>query len=183
MFDTDEYEMKMEDALQHFQTELKKVRTGRAHVDMLDGITVEAYGTKMPLVQVGNVTVPEPQLLQVNPFDPSTVKSVVDAIRDSGRGFNPADDGRVVRVPIPALNEERRKEMVKTLGGKVEECRVAMRTIRQDAFKDAKRKKEAKEMGEDDVARVEKEIDKLMAEYQTKIDALYGVKEKEVMTV
>jgi len=183
MFDTDEYEMKMEDALEHFHGELKKVRTGRAHVDMLDGITVEAYGTKMPLVQVGNVTVPEPQLLQVNPFDPSTTKSIVDAIRDSGRGFNPSDDGRIVRVPIPALNEERRKEMVKTLGGKVEECRVAMRTIRQDAFKDAKRKKEAKEMGEDDVVRVEKEIDKLMGDYQAKIDTLYSAKEKEVMTV
>ena len=183
MFDTDEYEMRMETALEHFENELKKVRTGRAHVDMLDGIMVNAYGTSMPLIQVGNVTVPEPQLLQVNPFDPSTVKDVVAAIRESERGFNPSDDGRVVRVPIPPLNEERRREMVKKLGEKVEECRISMRTIRQDALKDAKRKKENKELGEDDVNRIEKEIDGLMKDYQVKIDSIFAAKEKEVMTV
>lgn len=184
MFDTKPYEDKMQSALAHFEEELKKVRTGRAHPDMLDGITVEAYGSRMPLNQVANITVPEPQLLQVNPFDPSTIPSIAKAIRDDqSRGFNPSDDGRVVRVPIPALTEERRREMVKQLGDKVEDCRIAMRQIRQDAFKDAKRQKEAKELSENDVARVEKEIDRLMGEFQAKIDEIYKAKEKEVMTV
>lgn len=184
MFDTKPYEDKMQSALTHFEEDLKKVRTGRAHPDMLDGILVEAYGSRMPLNQVANVTVPEPQLLQVNPFDPSNIAAITKAIRDDqARGFNPSDDGRIVRVPIPALTEERRREMVKQLGDKVEQCRINMRQIRQDAFKDAKRMKDAKELSENDVARIEKEIDKLMAKFQVKIDEAFKAKEKEVMTV
>lgn len=184
MFDTKSYETKMNSALVHFEEDLKKVRTGRAHPDMLDGITVEAYGARMPLNQVANITVPEPQLLQVNPFDPSNIQSIGKAIReDQTRGFNPSDDGRVIRIPIPALTEERRREMVKQLGEKVEQCRIAMRQIRQDAFKDAKRQKDTKELSENDVAVIEKEIDKLMSDFQVKIDEAFKAKEKEVMTV
>lgn len=184
MFDTKPYEDKMNSALVHFEEDLKKVRTGRAHPDMLDGIIVEAYGSRMPLNQVANITVPEPQLLQVNPFDPSNIPVIATAIRDDKTlGFNPSDDGRVIRVPVPSLTEERRREMVKQLGDKVEGCRIAMRQIRQDAFKDAKRRKEAKELSENDVARIEKEIDKLMAEFQVRIDEVFKAKEKEVMTV
>lgn len=184
MFDTKQYEVKMTQALEHFEHELKKVRTGRAHPDMLDGIVVEAYGSKMPLVQVANVTVPEPQLLQVNPFDPSHVQSIVAAIRDaSSLGFNPTDDGRIVRVPVPPLTEERRREMVKQLGDKVEDCRIALRNIRQDALKEAKRMKDAKELSEDDQKRVEKGLDDDMRTYQQKIDEIFRAKEKEVMTV
>lgn len=184
MFDTKPYEAKMNNALAHYEDELKKVRTGRAHPDMLDGVMVDAYGSKMPLNQVANVTVPEPQLLQVNPFDPSNIQAIAKAIRDDqSRGFNPSDDGRVVRVPVPALTEERRREMVKQLGDKVEDCRISMRMIRQDAFKDAKRLKDAKELSENDVQRVEKEIDKLMGDFQVRIDEIYRAKEKEVMTV
>lgn len=184
MFDTKPYEDKMNSALVHFEEDLKKVRTGRAHPDMLDGVMIEAYGSRMPLNQVANVTVPEPQLLQVNPFDPSHITAISKAIRDDqSRGFNPSDDGRIVRVPVPSLTEERRREMVKQLGDKVEQCRIAMRQIRQDAFKDAKRRKEAKELSENDVARIEKEIDKHMGEFQAKIDEVYKAKEKEVMTV
>ena len=184
MFDTKPYEDKMNSALVHFEEELKKVRTGRAHPDMLDGVIIEAYGSRMPLNQVANITVPEPQLLQVNPFDPSNIPTIAKAIRDDqSRGFNPSDDGRVVRVPVPALTEERRREMVKQLGDKVEECRIAMRQVRQDAFKDAKRRKEAKELSENDVTRIEKEVDKLMGDFQLKIEEIFKAKEKEVMTV
>lgn len=184
MFDTKPVEDKMNSALAHFEADLKKVRTGRAHPDMLDSVIVEAYGSRMPLNQVANVTVPEAQQLQVNPFDPSNIQAIVTAIRDDkSLGFNPSDDGRVVRVPVPALTEERRREMVKQLGDKVENCRIAMRQVRQDAFKDAKRRKEAKELSENDVTRIEKEIDKLMADYQIKIDEVFKAKEKEVMTV
>jgi len=184
MFDTDPYELKMKNAVEHFENELKKIRTGRAHPDMLDGITVEAYGSRMPLNQVANITVPEPQLLQVTPFDPTNVKSVVEAIRnDTGLGFNPSDDGRVVRVPVPALNEERRRQIVKQLGDKVEECRIALRNIRQDALKDAKNMKENKQLSEDDVKRIDKEIDKLMADTQSQLDSISRSKEQEIMTI
>lgn len=184
MFDTKPYEDKMSNAIVHFEDDLKKIRTGRAHPDMLDGIFVEAYGTRVPLNQVANITVPEPQLLQVNPFDPTNVKVIVEAIRnDQGLGFNPSDDGRIVRVPVPALTEDRRRDIAKQLGGKVEDARINLRTIRQSAFKDAKRQKEDKVLSENDVARVEKEIDKLMAERNTHIDAVSRAKEQEIMTV
>ncbi len=184
MFDTDAYELKMDQALEHFGEELKKVRTGRAHPDMLAGVLVEAYGSKMPLNQVANVTVPEPQQLVVTPFDPSNIAAITVAIRDNqSLGFNPSDDGRVVRVPIPALTEERRRDMVKLLGEKVENARIALRNVRQDGIKDAKRKKDAKELSEDDVKAVEKEFDRLMGEYQSKIEEQFKAKEAEVMTV
>ncbi len=184
MFDTTEYELKLEQALEHFQNELKKVRTGRAHPDMLDGITVEAYGTKMPLNQTANITAPEPQLLQVSPFDPGNIQAIVEAIRaDQGLGFNPSDDGRIVRVPVPALTEERRHQIVKQLGDKVEECRIAVRNIRQDALKDAKNAKNNKELSEDDYARVEKEFDKTVADYQSKIETITKAKEKDILTI
>jgi ribosome recycling factor len=184
MFDKKSYELKMAGAVGHFQDELKKVRTGRAHPDMLSGIFVEVYGAKMPLNQVATVTAPEPQLLQVTPFDQSNVKSVSDAIRnDQGLGFNPSDDGRIVRVNIPALTEERRKLIVKQLGEKVENTRVSLRNIRQDAQKDIKKLKENKEIGEDEAKRFEKDIDEMMSNSQKELDQVTKDKEREVMTV
>lgn len=184
MFTTDPYEEKMNLALMHFEDELKKVRTGRAHPSMLDSIKVEVYGTQLPLNQAANITAPEPQLLQVTPFDPSNLQAIAGAIRaDQSLGFNPSDDGRVVRVPVPPLTEERRKQLVKQTGEKVEEARIALRNIRQDGLKDAKRKKDAKELSEDDVKRVEKEFDKLMADYQGKIEEAFKAKEKDILTI
>ena len=180
MFDTKPYEDKMAQALDHFQDELKKVRTGRAHAGMLDGVMVEVYGAN----QVANVTAPEAQMLLVTPFDPSNITAIAAAIRDNqSLGFNPSDDGRVVRVPVPALTEERRKQLVKQVSEKSEEARIAMRTIRQDALKDAKRMKDAKELGEDDLKRVEKEIDSLMSDIQKRIEELFKTKEKDVLTI
>ena len=184
MFDTDDYELRMTGALEHFEEELKKVRTGRSHPGMLDTVMVEVYGTKVPLNQAANITAPEPQLLQVTPFDPSNVTAIVAAIRDDqSLGFNPSDDGRIVRVPVPPLTEERRRLLVKQTGEKVEEARIALRNVRQDALKDAKRKKEAKELSEDDVKRIEKEIDRLVAEYNEKVEAAFKAKEKDILTI
>lgn len=184
MFNTSMYDEKMTLALVHFEDELKKVRTGRSHPGMLDGITVEMYGQHMPLNQVANITAPEPQLLQVTPFDPSGVQAVAAAIRaDQSLGFNPSDDGRVVRVPVPPLTEERRKQMVKLASEKVEEARIALRNIRQDALKESKRLKDVKELSEDDVKRVEKEIDGLMVTYQGKLDEAFKLKEKDILTI
>ena len=184
MFSTDEYELKMTSALEHFEAELAKIRTGRAHPNMLDGIRVETYGTLMPLNQVANVTAPEAQLLQITPFDPSNITAIEASIRaNEALGFNPSDDGRVVRIPVPPLTEERRKQMVRLASEKVEDVRISMRNIRQDALKEAKNLKENKELSEDDLKLIEKEIDKLMSEMQTKIDAIFDSKKKEILTV
>jgi ribosome recycling factor len=184
MFSTDGYKSKMDQAVQHFHEDLKKIRTGRAHPAMLESVMVEAYGTRMPLNQTANITAPEPQMLQVTPFDPSQMQAIAAAIRnDQSLGFNPSDDGRVVRVPVPPLTEERRHQLMKQAGEKVEDARIALRNIRQDALKDAKRKKEAKELSEDDVKRAEKEIDTMMAEYQGAIEAELKAKEKDILTI
>jgi ribosome recycling factor len=184
MFDTNSYQQKMTGAFTHFEEELKKIRTGRAHPGMLDSVRVEVYGTQMPLNQVANITAPEAQLLSITPFDPSNISHISAAIRnDQSLGLNPSDDGRVVRVPVPALTEERRKQLVKQASEKGEDVRIVLRTIRQDGLKDAKRKKDAKELSEDDVKHVEKEFDKLMSDFQAKIDEAIKAKEKEILTI
>lgn len=184
MFDTDEYELRMTGALEHFENELGKIRTGRAHPGMLNGIKVEAYGVETPLNQVANITAPEAQLLQITPFDPSNIQKIAAAIRnDQSLGLNPSDDGRVVRIPIPALTEERRRQLVKQASEKGEDARIAMRNIRQDGLKDAKRKKDAKELSEDEMKMVEKAFDQLMSDYQSKIEAALKTKEKDILTL
>lgn len=184
MFNTDEYELRMQGVTEHFQAELAKVRTGRAHPGMLDGIKVEAYGAEMPLNQVANITAPEAQLLQITPFDPSNIQQIAAAIRnDQSLGLNPSDDGRVVRVPVPPLTEERRRQLVKQAAEKLEEARIALRSVRQDGLKEVKRKKEGKELSEDDVKLVEKEIDRLMSESQAKLEEIFKAKEKDILTL
>lgn len=179
MFDTKEDRKKMESVVERFDSEMKKVRTGRAHPDMLAGIKVEAYGQFMPLNQVANVTASDATLLVVTPFDPTNIKSISEAIRnDQSLGLNPADDGRIIRVPIPSLTEERRKEIVKNASAKVEEAKVAIRNVREDARKAVKI---AAEMGEDVKKRAEKEIDELTKEFNDKIDAAFKSKSEEIM--
>ncbi len=184
MFDTKPYEEKMNNVFVHYEEELKKVRTGRAHTSMLDGVRIDAYGTIMPLEQVAHITAPEAQMLLVTPYDPSHITTITAAIRDNqSLGFNPSDDGRVVRVPVPALTEERRKQMVKVASEKVEEVRIALRNVRQDALKEAKRMKDAKDISEDDQKRIQQEIDGLMSDFQAKIDAAFKQKEQDILTV
>lgn len=123
-------------------------------------------------------------MLLVSPFDPSQVAAISAAIRDTqSLGFNPSDDGRVVRVPVPPLTEERRREMVKQASEKVEECRIALRNVRQDALKDAKRMKDDKQLSEDDVKQIERGIDDDMKSYQAKIDEIFAAKEKDILKV
>lgn len=179
MFDTSKERKAMEEVLNRFNGEMKKVRTGRAHPDMLSGIKVEAYGQFMPLNQVANVTAADATLLVITPFDPSTIQAIAGAIRaDQSLGLNPADDGRVVRVPIPALTEERRKEIVKNASAKVEQAKVALRNVREDARKELKA---AEELGEDVKKRAEKEIDDLTKEFSDKIEAAFKAKTEEIM--
>lgn len=180
MFDTKEEQKKMNEVLERFMGEMKKVRTGRAHPDMLAGVKVEAYGQWMPLNQVANVTIGDATMLVITPFDPSNIANIESAIRaDSTLGLNPSDDGRIVRVPIPPLTEERRREIVKTASAKVEEAKVSIRNVREDARKDIK----ALELPEDAKKRAEKEIDDLTKEYTDKIDAAFKEKEADIMKI
>lgn len=177
-------ESKLQKAFSHFEDELKKIRTGRAHPGMLDGVMVTAYGSPMPLNQVSNVTAPEAQLLQITPFDPTNLQAIVTAIRDNpSLGLNPSDDGRVVRVPIPALTEERRREITKQLGGKVEDCLVGMRAVRREAMEALEEAKKNKTLGEDDAKRYATQIEDLMKKQQVQVDASAKAKEAEIMKV
>lgn len=180
MFDDNEYRNAMEAAVVRFQDEMKKVRTGRAHPDMLSNIKVEAYGQFMPLNQVANVTVNDGTMLLVTPFDPSTIQNIAAAIRnDVSLGLNPADDGHVVRVPVPPLTEERRKEIVKTASSKVEDAKIAIRNVREDARKELK----SAELPEDVTKKAEKAIDELTKTYTDKIDAVFKAKSAEIMAI
>ena len=180
MFDDSEYQKAMTAALSRFQDELKKVRTGRAHPDMLAGVKVEAYGEYMPLDQVANITASGATLLVVTPYDPANIQKITAAIRDdSTLGLNPADDGHVVRVPVPSLTEERRKEIVKTTSSKVEDAKIAIRNVREDARKELKNA----ELPEDVKKRAEKSIDDLTKSFTEKVDAAFKTKSAEIMAL
>lgn len=182
--DLSSYTQKMKAAVEHLQDELKKVRTGRAHPSVLDCISVEAYGQMVPLKQVANVTAPEAQLLQITPFDPTNMQAIAAAIRnDQSLGLNPSDDGHIIRVPMPPLTEERRRQIAKSLSDTVEETRVALRNIRHDALKEAKRAKDAKEATEDDYKRTENQLNELINDFQKEIEDAQKAKEEEIMTV
>jgi len=175
---------KFQSAVNHFEEDLKKVRTGRAHPSMLDGVVVKTYGTDMPLVQVGNVTAPEGQLLQITPFDPATIQAIATAIRENqSLGLNPSDDGRVVRIPIPPLNEERRREYAKVVGTKLEDCMVSLRNIRREAMDAIDSAKKDKLIGEDEAKRLQKQTDDNLAQYKAKAEVAAKAKEAEIMTV
>lgn len=175
---------KFEAAIAHFEAELKKLRTGRAHPSMLDGVTAEAYGQPMPLIQLATISVPEPQLLQITPFDPSNIQAISSAIRDNqSLGMNPSDDGRVVRVPIPALTTERRQQIVKQLGEKVEDCMIAMRGVRRDAINDLDKLKKDKEISEDEHKRFVVQVDESMTKNKLSVDTIAKSKEAEILKV
>jgi ribosome recycling factor len=171
-------------AVDHFQTGLKSLRTGRASTSMLDGVTVEAYGQQMPLNQVANVTAPEAQLLQITPFDPGNIQAIAAEIRNNPQlGMNPSDDGRVVRVPIPALTEERRKEIVRQVGQRMEDCMIALRGIRRDALDAIDKGKKDKEVGEDEAKRLTAQVEDHLKQATAQAEAAAKAKEQEIMTV
>jgi ribosome recycling factor len=174
---------RMDKALEAMRREFNGVRTGKASSSLLDTVRVDAYGSKLPLNQVATINIPEARLLIVQPFDKSLLKTIEKAIRDSDLGLNPANDGNIIRVPVPALNEERRREMVKLLHRQAEEGRVAVRHARQEANKEIKLRKDTHDLGEDDAKREVERIQKLTDEYIAKVDHLLKAKEEEVMEV
>jgi ribosome recycling factor len=180
----DDAKKKLQVAADHFEGELKKLRTGRAHASMLDSLMVEAYGSPMPIIQLATVSAPEAQLLQITPFDPSNLQAIATAIRNNpSLGMNPTDDGHLIRIPIPPLNEERRHELAKQIGQKVEDAMITMRGIRHDALKAAETAKKDKDIGEDDAKRIEKQVDDIMNSHRVAIDAAAKTKEREILTI
>lgn len=175
---------KLDGAHAHYGEQLKSLRTGRASASMLDGVTVEAYGQPMPLNQVANITAPEAQLIQITPFDPSNIQAIASAIRDNpALGLNPSDDGRVVRVPIPALTEERRRDIVKQMSGKQEDAMITLRNIRREALDIIDQAKKDKEIGEDDAKRLTTQVEDAIKATTAQIETTTKAKEAEIMTV
>lgn len=175
---------RLKTSVEHFENEIKKLRTGRAHPSMLEGVMAEVYGTQMPLNQLATISTPEPQLLQITPFDPTNLQAISASIRDNqSLGMNPSDDGRVVRVPVPALTEERRQQIVRQLSDKVEECMVSQRGIRRDIMTDIDDAKKDKDISEDDHKRLSKQVDDLMAQHKAQVDQLAKNKETEILTI
>lgn len=171
---------RMNGALDKLKTEFSGLRTGRASVSMLEPVMVDVYGAKTPLNQVGTVSVPESRLLTVQVWDMGNTKAVEKAIQESGLGLNPQSEGSLIRVPIPQLNEERRKELTKVAGQYAESCKVAIRNVRRDGMDDIKKDKD---FSEDDKKRLEKEVQDLTDEKIKIVDDLLVAKEKDIMTV
>ncbi len=184
MFNDKKYELEMNKVVDFFKETMKTVRTGRAQASMLDNIKVEVYGTQMPLNQTSNITVTDAQMITVTPFDVNNLAAIATAIRnDQTLGLNPTDDGKNVRVPIPPLTEERRLQIVKQAKTKVEDAKISLRNIRQDAIKEIKHLKEDKKISEDDAKKYEQQIQELINKVQTQIDQIFKDKEKELTTI
>ena len=182
-FDINELKRRMQGATQSLKHELGGLRTGRAAASMLEPVQVEAYGSHMPLNQVATVSVPEPRLLSVQVWDKSMVKAVEKAIVDSNLGLSPATEGQVLRLRIPELNEERRKELVKVANKYAEAAKVAVRHVRRDGLDSLKKLEKAHEISEDDEKRFAGDVQKATDSVIGEIDQLLATKEKEILTV
>ena len=176
-------ERRMRGAVESVKSNFATIRTGRANPTLLDRVEVEAYGSTMPLRSVANVGAPEPRLLTVTPFDPSTLKNIERAIRDSDIGLNPQNDGKILRLPIPELTEERRRELIRVARHMAEEGRVSVRNVRRDEMKDVHELRREGEISQDDEHRAEEELQRLTNDYVKRIDAALADKEAELMEV
>src|SRR5680860_1218754 len=179
----DDARRRMDGAIEALRTEFAGVRTGRASTALLDRIYVEYYGTRTPLKQLANVSTPDPRLISITVFDKSAVNSVVRAIQESDLGLNPNVDGTVVRLNIPTLNEERRRDLVKLVRGMAEEGRVAVRNVRRDVIQDLKELKKDGEVSEDEERRAEDDAQKLTDQHVERINELLQRKEEEILEV
>jgi ribosome recycling factor len=174
---------RMEKVISDLQNNMASVRTGRASIHLLDGVTVDAYGSPMPLNHVATLHVPEPTLITLQPYDSSQINAIEKAIRSADLGLNPSNDGKLIRVPVPALTEERRKEMVKHLHHMAEDHRVTVRNVRRDLNDAVKKMLKDKLISEDDDRRTHDTIQKHTDAFVAKVDSAVKVKEKEVMEI
>jgi ribosome recycling factor len=176
-------ERRMRGAVESVKSNFATIRTGRANPSLLDRVEIEAYGSRMPLRSLANVGAPESRLLTVTPFDPSTLKSIERGIRDSDIGLNPQNDGKIIRLPIPELTEERRRELIRVARHMAEEGRVSVRNVRRDEMRDVHELRKEGEISQDDERRAEDELQRLTNDYVKRIDAALADKEAELMEV
>lgn len=178
-----EAKSKMQKSIEAFQHELTTIRTGRASVGLLDVVEVDAYGSKMKVNQLGTIAAPEPRLIVITPWDKSLIKAIEKGIKTSPLELNPSNDGNVIRVPVPQLTEERRKDLVKLVGKLAEETRVAVRTIRRHAVDEIKKQQKDGVIPEDDAHKLTAEVQKATDEYIEKVEQVLKNKEEEIMEV
>ncbi len=181
--DMDDIERRMKGAVEALKTEFAGLRTGRASASLLDPVSIEVYGSMMPINQVGTIGVPEPRMLSVQVWDKSNVSAVEKGIRNAGLGLNPMVDGQLVRIPIPDLNEERRRELSKIALKYAEQARVAVRNVRRDGMDQLKRMEKDKQISEDDHKFYADEVQELTDKFVGDVDLLSSTKEKEIMQV
>lgn len=182
-FDKSEYARRMHGAVSTLKSEFAGLRTGRASSALLDPVSVDAYGSSMPVAQLGTVSTPESRLITVQVWDKGLVKAVDKAIRDAGLGLNPQVDGQLLRIPIPELNEERRKELVKLAGKYAEQARIAVRNVRRDGMDHLKKLEKDHAIGEDEHRTLADELQKLTDDHVHEIDAVLQAKDQEIMQV
>jgi ribosome recycling factor len=179
----DDATRRMDGSVEHTRTEFNTVRTGRASAALLDRITIDYYGTATPLKQLATINVPEPRMLTVQPFDPSTIKAIEKAIQESDLGLTPSNDGKMIRLPMPQPNEERRKELVKVVRKLAEEGKVAVRNVRRDCMHHLQDLVRNGDVGDDEERRAEDRVQKLTDDHTKSIDELLKHKEAEIMEV
>lgn len=179
----DDAKLRMDKTIEALKVEFGGLRAGRAHISLLDGILVDAYGTMSPIAQIGSVSVPDARCLSISVWDRGLAKAVEKAIMESDLGLNPMSDGQLIRVPIPPLSEERRKELSKVAGKYSEQAKIAIRNIRRDAIDTIKKLKKDNDISEDDEKRFETEIQKLTDDAVKKIDEALAQKEKDILQV
>ena len=179
----DEADIKMDDAIQYLKGEFSHIRTGKASPALISGVKVEYYGAQTPLQQLGNISVPEPRMLIVTPYDKSTLPDIEKAIMAAGLGLNPMNDGDFIRIPLPILTEERRKELVKVARDKAEQARISIRNSRRDANDAIKKKVDADHLPEDSKFEAEDNVQNVTNNHTKTVDEMLSHKESEIMTV
>lgn len=169
--------------IEHLEKELGNLRVGRAMPNLVENIIIEAYGSKTPLMQLASINVPEPQTLVIQPWDPSVIKDIEKGIHKSSLDLNPVVDGKIIRINFPPLTEEKRRELVKIVGQKVEEAKISIKNVREESIRELKKQEKDKEISEDQKFKEEKELQKTVDEFQQKIKNIAEKKEKELMTI
>lgn len=174
---------KMEKTIHHYKEELKSIRTGRASIQMFDNIKVDYYGTPTPLTGVATLSAPEPRLITVSPWDSSIIPVIEKAIQNANMGFNPSNDGKIIRIPVPQLTEERRKDLVKHVKKMAEDTKVAVRNLRRDSNERIKKLEKDKAISEDDSKKFVDQIQHVTDDYIKNVDTITAAKEKEIMEI
>lgn len=179
----DEKAASFESAVEHFASEAAKIRTGRANPGLVEGLMVDYYGVKTPLKQIASINIPEARQILIQPWDKGGLTFIESAIRDSDLGLNPSNDGQNIRITLPALTEDRRKDLVKTLNHRVEEGRIVIRTIREEVWKEIQELEHSGDISEDDKFQGKDELQKVVDEYNQKLEVIRKKKEEEILTV